>query len=85
MKVTGEEAPSFVISPDPVILWTLNRSVSDMLTEYVTLYGVVVTSWRVGRMNGCMGGPCKPVVNNIDMGFCVRKIISLTVIACFRS
>ena len=79
MKVTGEEVPSFVIFPDPVVLWTLNRSVSDMLTEYVTLYGVVDTSWRVGRMNGCRGGTCKPVkqygqgdVHNIVIGFSFR-------------
>ena len=54
MKVTGEEAP-LVRSPDPVVLWTLNRSVPDMLTVYVTLYGDDSSSWREGRMNGWTG------------------------------
>ena len=54
MKVTGE-AFSVAVFPGPVLLWTLSRSVSDMLTMYVALVDDDFTSCSVGCMNGWRG------------------------------
>ena len=56
MKVTGEAFSDAMFSdPVKVLLRTLSRSVSDILTVYVALVEDDFTSCSVGCMNGWRG------------------------------
>ena len=56
MKVIGEAFSDAMFSdPVKVLLRTLSRSVSDMLTVYVALVDDDFTSCSVGCMNGWRG------------------------------